>query len=159
MIKQIVIFDMDGTLADLEHRLHHIQPPKYAHGEGEQEEPKADWPAFFAACDKDAPIHEIIEIMLALDSVGFFIWIVSGRSEAVRGKTLDWLRQHAIHPEKLLMRKADDHRPDEEMKEELITSGVIIPNDVMCVFEDRTRVVGMWRRHGLRVLQVADGNF
>lgn len=149
MNKNIVIFDLDGTLANIEHRLHHIQSDPL----------KANWDAFYEACDQDKPIQEMIEIMLALDSVGCFIWVVSGRSEAVRDKTLQWLRRHAIQPEFLLMRPANDYTPDDELKERWIKEGKIILADVMCVFEDRARVVEMWRRYGLRVLQVADGKF
>jgi hypothetical protein len=162
MNKNIAIFDLDGTLANLEHRLHHIERPKNASinpGFGAVERYPQNWPAFYAACDKDEPIHEMIEIMLALHSVGMEIWIVSGRSDAVKIQTLDWLRRHAILPDKLLMRPNDEHTPDEELKENWIKDGTIKLDQVMCVFEDRKRVVDMWRRHGLRVCQVAEGNF
>lgn len=156
MNKNIAIFDLDGTLANIEHRLHHIR--SITLGEN-MDKWDANWPAFFAACDKDEPIHEVIEIMLALSSVGVTIWIVSGRSDAVIIQTRDWLRRHAILPDKLLMRPHDNHEPDEKLKENWIKDGTIKPDLIMCVFEDRKRVVDMWRRYGLRVLQVAEGEF
>lgn len=159
MNKNIVIFDLDGTLADIEHRLHHIRPVKCLHVAGEQIEPKADWKAFFAACDQDKPILEIIEVLFALHTVGCAIWVVSGRAADTRDKTLAWLHQYALTPDKLLMRQPDDHQPDDELKEGWIKDKTIPLDDVLCVFEDRQRVVDMWRRYGLRVLQVAAGNY
>lgn len=50
----IYIFDIDGTLADLSHRLHFIQKKP------------ADWDGFFAACSDDAPIPEVIELIQRL---------------------------------------------------------------------------------------------
>lgn len=155
-MKNIAIFDLDGTLANIEHRLHYIEPTLAAKV---NDLVRPNWPAFFAACDRDEPIHEIIEIMLALHSVGVEIWIVSGRSDAVIIQTRDWLRRHAFVPDKLLLRPSDNHESDEKLKENWIKDGTIKVDQVMCVFEDRKRVVDMWRRNGLRVLQVAEGEF
>lgn len=49
------LFDIDGTLSDLTHRLHHIQ-----------KEPK-DWNAFFDGCGDDAPIKHIVNLAISLD--------------------------------------------------------------------------------------------
>jgi hypothetical protein len=48
--KPIILCDLDGTLADCQHRIHHITPPQYPHGDGKQVHPAKDWAAFFAAC-------------------------------------------------------------------------------------------------------------
>jgi hypothetical protein len=49
-----------------------------------------DWPAFFAACDKDAPIPHMIELAQSWRSMT--ILFVTGRSDDVREKTLTWLQ-------------------------------------------------------------------
>ena len=65
-----VVFDLDSTLADGEHRLHHIK-----------KEPK-DWDAFFAKCRGDKPIDNTIELLrttlLKLDTQ---VEIWSGRNQ------------------------------------------------------------------------------
>ena len=48
------VFDIDGTLSDPAHRLHHIR--------GES----VDWDAFFAACDQDAPIPHMVDLFKGL---------------------------------------------------------------------------------------------
>lgn len=148
MSRPIYIFDLDGTLADIRHRLHHIN--------GEVK----DWNAFFAACVNDEPIEEVIELLQSLQVTGGLIWIVTGRSDQVLEATRWWLRQWDIHPHKLMMRKAGDKRPDHVIKQEFLEN--VSQDERRCirmVFEDRDRVVQMWRDNGLRCLQVAPGEF
>lgn len=158
-MRPIYIFDLDGTLADIEHRLHHIQGQK------------KDWRAFFAACVDDKPIEPVIRTFKALRKGGAEIWIWSGRSDEVMNETADWLRRHGLFsnlpvwiprraPESLRMRKAGDHRNDDVLKYEWLSE--IEPPEyarLAGVFEDRTRVVEMWRRAGIPCFQVAQGDF
>lgn len=144
----IYIFDIDGTIADISHRLHFIQ-----------QEPK-DWAGFFAACDDDAPIRDVIEVCNLLYRSGAQILLVSGRSDEVRPQTERWLEKHSVRFEALYMRKAGDHREDHVIKKEILdreVSGWRVR--VNGVFEDRKQVVDMYRAKGLRVFQVAAGNF
>lgn len=168
--KNIVIFDLDGTLANIGHRLHHIDPGTRAIDDKilRTTDPlrdmnpclkTPDWSAFYAGCVDDEPVLDIIEILFALHSTDHEIWVVSGRSDVVKEETLTWLRRHAVVPDKLIMRPANDHTPDEELKERWLKDGTIPKDEVAYVFEDRQRVVDMYRRNGLRVLQVCDGKY
>ena len=65
----IVIFDLDGTLALIEHRRPLV--------EGD----KKDWPGFFAACVDDEPNKPVIQTFRALQDHGHSMWIFSGRSD------------------------------------------------------------------------------
>ncbi len=78
------IFDIDGTLADLSHRLPLIQ-----------QTPK-DWDGFFAACPDDAPIQHMINLAIDVALAGARIIYISGRSDQCREATEDWLRRHAL---------------------------------------------------------------
>ena len=146
----IYIFDIDGTLADLSHRLHFIQ--------GE----KKDWAGFFAGCEEDEPISEVIQVVRALAHYGCHkIIMITGRSDEIKGKTLTWLVENNVPCDKLYMRKAGDHREDSIVKSELldeVLAGVQL-SYIAGVFEDRQQVVDMYRARGLRVFQVAPGNF
>lgn len=151
-MRPLYLFDLDGTLADATHRLHFIQGPG-----------KKDWPAFFEACDRDAPIHEMLDLLNVLSTHTMHpaeIWIVSGRSDAVRDKTNWWLIKHLGWTPNLIMRKAGDYRPDDEVKEEWLHSwSVDNRRRIRMVFDDRRRVVDMWRRNGLRCCHIAEGEF
>ena len=136
-----VIFDIDGTIADLTHRLHYVTT-----------KPK-NWPAFNKAISNDAPIWQVIEILFSLKNDGRRIILCSGRSEDSRQDTIDWLIDYGIWDkvESLYMRKSKDYRADNIIKEELLDQILIDGFVPMLVFDDRKRVVDMWRRRGLFV--------
>src|SRR3954451_7757278 len=94
------LFDIDGTLADCSHRIHHIQ-----------KEPK-DWKQFFAACGGDQPIWPVINLLMILFDHDEKIVLVSGRSDECRARTEDWLFHQGVPDLPLYMRKAGDHRDD-----------------------------------------------
>jgi len=181
-MKDIIICDLDGTLADASHRLHHINPPRVmcgacngsggdhfnrctvCGGHGYFQKDK-DWDAFFEACDKDTLLWQTALVVeglldrLATSHCSPELWIVSGRSDAVRDKTVEWLGQRNVEHTKLIMRSAGDHTPDYQLKRKWLLDGTISKERVFCVFEDRSSVVEMWRTEGLTCYQVADGDF
>jgi hypothetical protein len=55
------------------------------------------------------------------------------------------------------MRAAGDFTPDEELKWQWIAEYDL--SMIMCVFDDRTKVVQMWRSLGLACFQVAPEDF
>jgi len=144
----VYIFDLDGTLADMQHRLHFIKKKP------------ADWKSFFATCVDDKPITNILAICWALQSQNHVIAIISGRSDEVLVETINWLRNNNVNYDFLYMRKAGDHREDFVVKAELLERlQKDWPHEIGGIFEDRKQVVDMYRAKGLRVFQVADGEF
>ena len=141
----IVAFDLDGTLANIEHRLHYIK--------GE----KKDWTGFFLASANDEPIAELIAVQRVL-SVWHEVEIWSGRSDEVREMTVEWLKRHGVSYTKLRMRKAGDYRVDWQVKEEWLLA-LPAHKRPSLAFDDRQQVVDMWRRNGIRCAQVAQGDF
>lgn len=141
--RQIVIVDMDGTLADVAHRLHHIKGPG-----------KKNWKAFFRGMDIDPPNPGVVEWVRAL-APEFEIVIATGRPEEYRRNTETWLKKHGIEYSKLLMRSDGDHRSDTIVKKELLDH---IPRErVAFVIDDRPTVCDMWRGCGLKVYQIPTG--
>src|SRR5690349_19887667 len=104
-MKRIVIVDIDGTLADVCHRLHHIVGPG-----------KKDWKAFFEGMDRDTPIKAMVRRVHTLEQT-HDILIVTGRPEHYRRRTEKWLARHGIGYRRLFMRPDGDHRPDYTVKE------------------------------------------
>lgn len=145
----IYLVDIDGTLADLSHRLHFIQGKP------------ADWDGFFAACPGDSPIQEVIDTINTLWEGGARIILVTGRTETIREQTVAWLIPLLTGWSDIYMRRAGDHREDNVVKAELLDEIVSDwqGDHIVGVFEDRKQVVDMYRSRGLRVFQVAEGNF
>ena len=85
--------------------------------------------------------------------------VVSGRDEVCRPETEKWLRKHDVRFELLVMRPKNDNRPDEIVKLELYEQYIKPHYSIEFVLDDRNKVVKMWREHGLKCLQVAEGDF
>lgn len=167
-----VIFDLDGTLALINHRKHFVEKPECIcsiHVIGRNADCKAhdefkkDWNSFFEACDKDEPNKPIINLLNQYFNQLTKVVIFSGRSEQVKQKTIDWLAKHEIWHDHLRMRKENDFRPDEILKKEILENFLsennLTKEDILFVVDDRDKVVKMWRQEGLTCLQVAEGNF
>ena len=110
---------------------------------------------------EDTPNWPIIYLLNELYGSSCPQILVSGRDEQYRDVTEYWLATHNIlsHRHSLLMRPRGDNRPDEIVKEELYRLHVEPYFTVRYVFDDRNKVVAMWRRIGLTCLQVAEGDF
>lgn len=143
-----IIFDLDGTLADITYRLKYI--------EGDEK----DWDAFFDAVGDDKPIEEIVTVCRALYGMqGVSVVIVTGRSEVCRSTTINWLVKNSIGCDHLYMRREGDHRPSHVFKAEILERLKAEGREIILVFEDRRWDAEMWRARGIRVAQVAVGDF
>lgn len=144
------IFDIDGTLADATHRLHHILGKEVK-----------DWDAWDADTDADTPIVPIVGILQALWDHGHEIMLLTGRNERVRELTEKWLRDHNIHWNHLIMRPHEDHRDDTIVKLEQLNRFLERHPDtqIQTIFEDRRRLVVAFREAGYHVCQVDEGDF
>lgn len=136
-LPKAIIVDLDGTIA------HHTsgRSPYDWHRVGED--------------SLDGNVARIIKLL----SQHYLIIFVSGRSEICRKQTTDWLISHEFTVNQLHMRKADDYRKDSIVKKEIFIEIMRKYYIEMC-FDDRQQVVDMARRElGLKVAQVAYGDF
>jgi 2-hydroxy-3-keto-5-methylthiopentenyl-1-phosphate phosphatase len=106
----------------------------------------------------DKPIIVIIELLRLLAPV-YEIILVSGRSDDSLKLTVEWLKEHDVPYNSILMRKGNDNRRDAVVKRELYETHIKPLYNVQFVLDDRNQVVDMWRSIGLVCLQVAPGNF
>ncbi len=149
MKSKAIIVDLDGTLADCSHRVHHIQKT-----------PK-DWDAFYAGCGDDKPIEAIKYLMTAMayKHESIMLYLVTGRPERTRHATEAWLWRNEIPFDGLVMRPDGDHRADDVLKREIYERDIAPYYDVLFALEDRDRCVRMYRSIGVPCLQVAEGDF
>lgn len=145
-MKKCFLIDIDGTIANGDHRLHHIK-----------KEPKA-WDDYFLACGNDAPIAHMHAVLTGL-SAYFEIVYVSGRSDMVRQQTIDWIDRHGFPCDALYMRKQGDHTNDDVLKIQMLEQVRADGYDPIMAFDDRNRVVAAWRVAGIPCAQVAPGDF
>jgi predicted kinase len=144
-----VIFDLDGTLADVRHRRHFVQ--------GDNK----DWMAFFKAAVNDAPRVDIIDKMRQYKELGYDVIICSACPAEYREMRENWLRVNNAVWDRFLMRNTGDYRPDVEVKRDFLND-YLDKEMVEKVFDDRKVVVDFWRSQGLDVEDVSlpgEGDF
>lgn len=149
MTNECFLFDIDGTIADISHRQHFLD-----------ERPK-NWDAFHAATSDDVPLRHMRIVLRALvNHLGpRHVLYVTGRVEKTRAATVEWLRWYNFPQLRLLMRPDGDYRDDTILKREMLDQLRAEGFVPLMVFEDRSRVVNMWREVGVPCAQVAPGDF
>lgn len=156
----LFIFDIDGTLSNAEHRLHHILFNTTLHGF--ERDFKPNWKQFYLDCDDDEPKPEIIHVLRNLAATND-IWFFTGRTEDVREQTLTWLNTYVmpgIQDHHVMMRPSGNSEQDYIIKEQMLYNMLDEDrNRLLGVFDDRQQVVDMWRRNGITCFQVAKGDF
>ena len=148
--KDVVICDIDGTLANPNHRRHYVT------GEG-----KKDWKSFFRVQNL-APVKEETKDALTLFGMVFTIHIVTARPESERERTVKWLDAKHVKYDELHMTRTGKmrHIADCEAKRLWLHSmGKEFKSRILVILDDRTSVVNMWREEGLVCWQVEDANF
>ena len=137
--RRIAVFDVDGVLADVRHRLHHVE-----------KRPK-DWDSFFAAMDDDAALTDGVELAHRHAADGLDIVYLTGRNEGYRALTLAWLARHGLPEGRLVMRREDDRRPARLFKPQALAR-IARDAEVVTVVDDDAAVVEVLRREGWPVL-------
>lgn len=152
-----MVFDIDGVVADVSHRLHFVQS-----------RPK-QWDNFFRAAAEDPPLQEGLNLVAELTGECDLMWL-TGRPERNRALTESWLAAHSLPTGPLLMRADRDHRPARAAKRDHLlrlrrsrTIAVVVDDDpaVVAMLEDEgiTHLLAAWLPHSstLQQAQERDG--
>ncbi|WP_375475724.1 hypothetical protein [uncultured Jatrophihabitans sp.] len=120
----LAVFDIDGVVADVRHRLHHLD--------------RGNWRRFFAAADRDALLPEGARLVADLGAGADVVWL-TGRPESLREVTATWLARHELPAAELHMRPAGDYRPARIYKLGVLRT--LAPRGVAAVVDDDDEVV------------------
>ena len=144
-----LIFDVDGTLLDIEHRRHFVS------------DGNNDWKSFLdpKVMEGDTPNQPVVDVAIALRDAGAEIVVVSARNERHREVTENQLRRAGVEFSHLFLREDDDFRPDSEFKRDVLHALRDADWHPDLVFDDRNQVVKVWREEGVPCFQVAEGDF
>ena len=143
-----VIFDIDGTLADITHRVPLARAKKFDE--------------FFEAMDGDVHNAPIVALHQMVQKQGYQIIYCTGRPDQYRKGTLAFLETVTATKPLLLMRPDKDRFiPDSEAKQDML-DGILTrmsKDNILFTVDDRQKVVDFWRANGITCLQCADGKF
>lgn len=140
--KDIIIWDLDGTLACGQHRLH-LLPAK------ENADKTWAWDEFNLAASGDAVIEDNVALLKSLSLAGYKTIILTGRCDVAEEVTADWLVNNSIYHyvDEIYMRPKTDHRKDTEFKEEKLRE--IGLDKILCCFDDLEHVAKHIRSLGV----------
>jgi phosphoglycolate phosphatase-like HAD superfamily hydrolase len=122
----LAVFDIDGVVADVRHRLHHI--------EGRHR----SWDAFFRAADRDALLPQGAALVADLAQRHEIVWL-TGRPEWLRRITSAWLQRHGLPAAELHLRPGGDYRPAPRFKLDVLRR--LAPREVAAFVDDDDLVV------------------
>lgn len=121
--RPLAIIDLDGVVADVRHRLHHLET-----------RPKR-WKAFFDGAGDDGLHPEGAAVVERLRPDHEIVYL-TGRPQWLEPVTRAWLDEHGLGGHRLVMRPRDDHRPAAVVKVELLrrlaegrTVAVVVDDD------------------------------
>jgi phosphoglycolate phosphatase-like HAD superfamily hydrolase len=137
--RPLAVFDIDGVLADVRHRLRLVE-----------RRPK-DWDAFFDAAVDDPPLAQGVALARA-SAEDCEVVYVTGRPERCRADTLAWFAQHGLPPGTLSMRRGRDFRPARVAKLELLQR-LARDRTVAVAVDDDEQVCDAYEAAGFRVLR------
>ena len=144
MKSSVCIFDIDGTLANCDHRLHHVK-----------NKPK-NWDAFYSECMSDHVIWPVAE-MLEFFRKNYLIYIVTGRPERNRDLTELWLNNNKIYFDKLIMRGDRDFRKSPDYKSSVCDTIEAEGNKIFLAVEDREDCINIFINRGIYTFNVSNG--
>jgi phosphoglycolate phosphatase-like HAD superfamily hydrolase len=141
------IFDVDGTLANVDPYLHHIRGSN------------KDYDAFHEASIDALPNLDVVEMLNNAAADRHAILVVTSRKEKYRGLTSMWLAKNNLRSHALFMRADDDNRPDYEVKKDILDK---INNHwtVLHAVDDNPSVIALWEDNGISTTKIGswDGN-
>jgi hypothetical protein len=135
------VFDIDGVVADVRHRLHFLATRP------------ARWGDFFAAAGEDGPLEPGIARVRQASSAGHDIVWLTGRPEWLREVTRSWLAVHRLPNQHLIMRPNGDFRPARILKVEVLRRLDAGAGHIAEFVDDDPDVVASARAAGFPVTQ------
>jgi uncharacterized HAD superfamily protein len=128
----LAVFDIDGVVADVRHRLHHLDPPR-------------SWHLFFSEAADDALLPEGARLVTDLAEKHEIVWL-TGRPEWLRELTSEWLAKHQLPGDELHLRPSRDYRPARLYKRDVLTA--LSPRGVAAFVDDDEEVIATARKAG-----------
>lgn len=138
-----VIFDMDGTLCDVEPIRHYVTGPR------------RDFTAFHNASLFCRPIFPVaVAAREYARDPSIAVIIVTARDERFERPTRDWLTKHGIEFDAIFMRPSGDQRHDTVVKQEIHDRIVVSGYRPRIAFDDRDDIIRVWESNGIATVKV-----
>jgi len=135
-----IIFDMDGTLANVSGIRHYLRPtPPHR---------SKNFDAFHAESVDCPPNPAVLNHAMVAHLLGHQIIIVTARRARWRHHTAWWLALHGVPSDAMFMRGDKDNRPDYNVKSDILDA-ISHTWDVVHAVDDNPAVIALWQERGI----------
>ncbi len=141
VLPPVVIFDIDGTLLNEEHRAIYRDTK--------------DWNTYFSLCGLDTPFQHIIDLTHEYKRKGYEVWVMSGRPVSCQTDTLQSFEKHNVYYDKIKLRGEGNFIPDYVIKPAWARKHIGLER-IEAVYDDTPKVIEAFRKKGLNVIDVTE---
>lgn len=142
MKRKAVIFDMDGTLADVRGIRHHVVGTR-----------RKNFDAFHAESVNVPPHAHVVNAAQVVDMLGHDVVVVTARKVQWARHTAMWLALNRVPSAAMFMRRDKDSRPDVEVKRDILRA-VKKSWDVVAAWDDNPKIIALWESEGIPTVRV-----
>ena len=141
-----VIIDVDGVIADGEHRQHFLAGSR------------KDWGGFFAASPDDPPLLPGITLLDLLDDDTTIV-LLTARPETIHDETVAWLDECDVRWDLLIMRSRRDHGHSPDIKRLAVHELRAAGFEVVLALDDDQRNIAMFESEDIPALYIHSGYY
>jgi HAD superfamily, subfamily IIIB (Acid phosphatase) len=141
VLPPVVIFDIDGTLMNEEHRAEFRDTKQ--------------WDKYFPLCINDTPFQHIVDLTHEYKNKGYEVWVMSGRPVSCEKETLYSLKNAGVYFDHIKLRGEGNFIPDYVIKPAWAKKMIGIPR-IKAVYDDTNKVIDAFRKLGLNVIDVTE---
>ena len=139
-----VIFDIDGTLADVDEFLHHLV---------HRPDSPRDWQGFHREVGKAKVKLDVLSMLHLYQFRGVHVILLTSRNIEWFNETVSWLGKNHIDYDMLVMRSKGDRRSAPEFKEDRLKR-IMLEYNIVHLFDDHPGVCGVAEELGIPVTKV-----
>ena len=143
-MRDAVIFDLDGTLADVDEFLHHLV---------HRPDSPRDWQGFHTEVGKAKVKLDVLSMLHLYQHRGVYTILLTSRNVEWQEETMGWLKKNNITYDVLMMRSKGDRRSAPEFKEDRFKK-ISQDFNIVRVFDDHPGVCGVAEELGIPVTKV-----
>lgn len=136
-----VIFDVDGTLADVTSIRHHVL------------QRRKDFDAFHSLSVNVPPHADVVSLAHDVQAAGHAVVVVTARSTQRRNHTAFWLALNNVPSDAMFMRKHGDHRKDTFVKADILAR-IRERYEVVHAVDDNPAIIALWESEGIPTTRV-----
>jgi len=139
--EKVAVFDLEGTITDCSHRLHHYKKGEYDIWNGK---------LYLDPVNKDG-----LKYLIDHYSLGHKIIVVTAKNESYAKEVDEWIKKMKLHTtiDKIIYRERLDSRPSVNVKSDIL-KGLMKKYEIVASYDDRPENIQLMKGMGLNSILI-----